>query len=185
MLWIPITIGAAGLQVARNAAQRGMLAGAGPWGATLSRFLFGLPFALVFAAVALALTPHRALAFGGRFWIACAIGGGAQIVAIITRHSLEDLGLAPGREAIALIKSSFVILAKGDETLRTSARNHLAGTVVGVERGAVNDEVTLDIGGGKILTATVTHESAEALAIAPGERLLALIKASHVILAVE
>ena len=113
------------------------------------------------------------------------IGGGAEIVAVVTRHSVEDLGLAPGREAVALIKSSFVILAKGEETLRTSARNRLAGTVVAVERGAVNDEVTLDIGGGKILTATVTHESAGTLEIAPGERLLALVKASHVILAVE
>jgi molybdate transport system regulatory protein len=113
------------------------------------------------------------------------IGGGAEIVAVITRHSVEDLALAPGREAIALIKSSFVILAQGDETLRTSARNKLAGTVVGLERGAVNDEVRLDIGGGKVLTATVTHESAEALEIAVGARLLALIKASHVILAVE
>jgi molybdate transport system regulatory protein len=113
------------------------------------------------------------------------IGGGAQIVAVITRHSVEDLGIEPGREAVALIKSSFVILAQGDETLRTSARNRLVGAVVGVERGAVNDEVTLDIGGGKILTATVTHESAKSLAIVPGERLVALIKASHVILAVE
>jgi molybdate transport system regulatory protein len=111
--------------------------------------------------------------------------GGAEVVAVITRHSVEDLGLAPGRDAIALIKSSFVILARGDETMRTSARNTLAGTVVGLEVGAVNDEVTLDIGGGKVLTATVTHESAESLGIAVGERLTALIKASHVILAVE
>lgn len=117
--------------------------------------------------------------------VVLSIGGGAEIVAVITRHSVGDLGLTPGREAIALIKSSFVILARGDETMRTSARNKLAGTVVELERGAVNDEVRLDIGGGKVLTATVTHESAETLEIAPGERLLALIKASHVILAVE
>jgi molybdate transport system regulatory protein len=113
------------------------------------------------------------------------IAGGAEIVAIITRRSVEDLGLEPGREAIALIKSSFVILARGEPSLRTSARNALAGTVVRLERGAVNDEVTLDIGGGKILTATVTHESADSLGIAPGAPLVALIKASHVILAVE
>jgi hypothetical protein len=33
----------------RNAAQRSVMGGAGPWGATLVRFLFGLPFAAVFA----------------------------------------------------------------------------------------------------------------------------------------
>ena len=113
------------------------------------------------------------------------IGEGAEIVAVITRQSVEALGLAAGRPAIALIKSSFVILAKGAEPLRTSARNSLAGTVVRLERGAVNDEVTLDIGAGKTITATITHASAEALELAIGELATALIKASHVILAVE
>ena len=46
MLWIALTIAAAPLQVARNALQRGLVEEAGPWGATLVRFLFGLPFAL-------------------------------------------------------------------------------------------------------------------------------------------
>jgi len=32
-----------------------------------------------------------------------------------------ELDLKPGRAAIALIKSSFVILARGDASLRTSA----------------------------------------------------------------
>jgi molybdate transport system regulatory protein len=113
------------------------------------------------------------------------VGDGAEIVAVITKESAEDLGLAPGVPAIALIKSSFVILARDEGSLRTSARNRLAGVVSHVERGAVNDAVTLDIGGGKSLTATITHDSAEHLELRPGERAVALIKASHVILAVE
>ncbi|MGZ6015775.1 MAG: EamA family transporter [Phenylobacterium sp.] len=52
-----LTAAAAPLQVARNALQRGLVGDAGPWGATLVRFLFGLPFSLaIFGAVAL-LTP--------------------------------------------------------------------------------------------------------------------------------
>jgi molybdate transport system regulatory protein len=117
--------------------------------------------------------------------VTLSIGEGAKIVAVITRQSVQALGLAPGRPAIALIKASFVILARGDLSLRTSARNTLQGTVVRVERGAVNDEVTLDIGGGKALTATITHASAQALDFAVGESATALIKSSHVILAVE
>jgi molybdate transport system regulatory protein len=113
------------------------------------------------------------------------IGEGGEIVAVVTRDSVDDLGLAPGRPAIALIKSSFVILARDDGSLRTSARNKLAGVISNVERGVVNDVVTLAIGGGKSITATVTHESAEELGLRPGERIAALIKASHVILAVE
>ncbi|MGQ7364003.1 hypothetical protein ACTGU8_11890, partial [Streptococcus suis] len=50
-LWIPVTIAAATFQVGRNALQRGVMSASGPWGATLVRFLFGLPFSLVFVAI--------------------------------------------------------------------------------------------------------------------------------------
>jgi molybdate transport system regulatory protein len=113
------------------------------------------------------------------------IGGGCEITAIITRHSIDDLGLQPGRAAIALIKSSMVLLATGGETLRTSARNQLRGTVVQVEEGAVNCEVVLEIGPAKTLVATITRESVDELDLRAGEPATALIKASHVILAVE
>ncbi|THD56823.1 TOBE domain-containing protein [Phenylobacterium sp.] len=112
------------------------------------------------------------------------LGDGVDITAIVTRHSVEDLGLAPGKPAIALIKSSFVILAKG-ENLRTSARNQIAGVVSSREDGAVNCEIGLGIGGGKTLTATITLESARALDIKVGDAVIALVKAPHVILAVE
>ena len=116
--------------------------------------------------------------------VALKVAEGVEIVAILTRRSVDELGLAPGRPAIALIKSSFVLLAKG-EGLRISARNQIAGRVTAREDGAVNSEVVLDIGGGKTLTATVTLESARALDLAVGDAVTALIKAPHVILAVE
>ncbi|HEX3699296.1 MAG TPA: TOBE domain-containing protein [Phenylobacterium sp.] len=112
------------------------------------------------------------------------IADGVEIVAILTRRSVEDLGLAVGSPAIALIKSSFVLLAKGED-LRTSARNQIAGKVAAREDGAVNSEIVLDIGGGKTLVASITVESARALQIAVGDPITALIKAPHVILAVE
>lgn len=58
MLWIPVTVVAAAFQVARNAAQRSLMGAGGPWGATLVRFLFGLPFSCAFGAVALIALPH-------------------------------------------------------------------------------------------------------------------------------
>lgn len=111
------------------------------------------------------------------------IGSGCEITAVITRHSVDEMGLEPGREAIALIKSSMVLLAKGEP--KTSARNQIKGTVVQVEEGAVNCEVVLEIGPAKTLVATVTRESADELDLRAGEPASALIKASHVILAVE
>jgi molybdate transport system regulatory protein len=113
------------------------------------------------------------------------IADGVEITAVVTRESASELGLEPGRPAIALIKSSFVILARADASLRTSARNQLAGDVVRREDGAVNSEISLAFDAGKTLTATITRESAEALDLQLGDPVLALIKASHVILAVE
>ncbi|HEY5106694.1 MAG TPA: TOBE domain-containing protein [Caulobacteraceae bacterium] len=113
------------------------------------------------------------------------IGAGQEIVAVITRESVADLELAPGREVIALIKSSFVILARADPELQTSARNRLAGTVVRREDGAVNSEIVLELAPGRTLTAMVTRQSADELGLSVGAAAVALIKASHVILAVE
>jgi drug/metabolite transporter (DMT)-like permease len=98
MFWIPVTIVAAGFQVARNAAQRSLMTGAGPWGATLVRFLFGLPFSILFAATALLLLPH-ALHFSPAFlgWAAlgaaCQIGATAALLTAMRRSSFA-LGTA-------------------------------------------------------------------------------------------
>ncbi|WP_372784988.1 EamA family transporter [Phenylobacterium sp.] len=81
MLWILMTAAAAPLQVARNALQRGLVGDAGPWGATLVRFLFGLPFSLgIFAAVALA-TPGAAPHPSARFAVAVVLGALSQVAA--------------------------------------------------------------------------------------------------------
>jgi molybdate transport system regulatory protein len=112
------------------------------------------------------------------------VGDGVEIVAVLTRRSVDELRLAVGRPAIALIKSSFVLLARG-ERLWTSARNQIPGVVTARDDGSVNSEITLDIGGGKTLVALVTTESANVLEIEPGVQMTALVKAPHVILAVE
>jgi drug/metabolite transporter (DMT)-like permease len=79
MLWILFTAAAAPLQVARNALQRGLVGDAGPWGATLVRFLFGLPFSLaIFGAVALA-TPGAAPRLSMRFAAAVILGALSQV----------------------------------------------------------------------------------------------------------
>ena len=116
--------------------------------------------------------------------VALKVADGVEIISIITRQSVQDLGLAPGKPAIALIKSSFIVLAKG-EGLMTSARNQLRGEVSHREDGAVSSEITLSLADGKTLTATITRESAQALGLAVGDVVTALIKAPHVILAVE
>jgi molybdate transport system regulatory protein len=113
------------------------------------------------------------------------IGQGLKVVAMITRHSVEDLGLAVGSDVVALIKASFVVILAGDAPLRVSARNRLAGTVIALDEGAVNSEITLELADGKTLVATITRQSVEDLGLKVGDRATALVKASQVILAVE
>ena len=112
------------------------------------------------------------------------VADGVEIVSVVTRQSVEDLGLAVGKPAIALIKSSFVVLAKG-EGLVTSARNQLRTQILRREDGAVSSEISLGLVDGKTLVATITRESAEIMQLAAGDAVTALVKAPHVILAVE
>jgi drug/metabolite transporter (DMT)-like permease len=58
-LWLPIVLWAALAQTARNAAQRSLVAQAGTLGATLARFLYGIPFAALWVAL-LHLVPATA-----------------------------------------------------------------------------------------------------------------------------
>ena len=51
--------------------------------------------------------------------------------------------------------------------------------------GAVSSEITLALADGKTLVATITRESAEIMQLAAGDAVTALVKAPHVILAVE
>jgi drug/metabolite transporter (DMT)-like permease len=79
MLWILLTAAAAPLQVARNVMQRGLVGDAGPWGATLVRFLFGLPFSLLIFAVATLLTPDVRPQASWAFAAAIVLGALSQI----------------------------------------------------------------------------------------------------------
>ena len=70
--WIPITVWAAFAQTVRNAAQRHLTAGLGTLGATLVRFLYGLPFALLWFWIVLEYTGESPPRPGAGFtaWVA-------------------------------------------------------------------------------------------------------------------
>ncbi len=106
-----------------------------------------------------------------------------SVVATVTHTSVENLGLRPGGQALVLIKSSSVVLASENNGALCSARNQLCGSVILLADGPVNSEVSLDIGGGKQITAVITHASSANLDLKLGSRVCALFKASSVILA--
>ena len=108
MLWVPVTLLASVLQVARNASQSGLVAALGTLGATQVRFLFGLPFALMFLlAAAVWLEPVPALTTASLGWVA--MGSVAQIAATaLMLAAMQARGFAA---ATALIKTEPVMLA--------------------------------------------------------------------------
>jgi molybdate transport system regulatory protein len=98
-----------------------------------------------------------------------------QIDAVHQRFlQLLDQGTMDLTQAFSLLK----VL-----NMKTSARNQWVGTVSAIRAGAVNDEVVLSLPGGARLSAIVTRESTEALALQLQQTVIALVKASSVMLA--
>lgn len=66
--------------------------------------------------------------------------------------------------------------------MKLSARNQLKGTITEVEKGPVSAKVKIDVGGGTIITSTVTSETVEDLGLTVGDSVVAIIKASDVLI---
>ena len=116
--------------------------------------------------------------------IELAVTGGQKIIATVTHESTTELGLSIGREAMALIKASSIIIVTDNQDVRFSARNQLRCCVSQIHCGAVNTEVILDLPGGATLTAIVTNESSTRLGLLKGMPVTAIFKASSVIIGV-
>ncbi|WP_030147529.1 TOBE domain-containing protein [Streptomyces sp. NRRL S-455] len=109
--------------------------------------------------------------------------GGQNLTAAITREAADDLALAPGRAVRALVKSTEVSLATAPvEGL--SIRNRLPGTVTSLATGDAMATVRVTVEGGE-LTAVITRDAAEDLALAAGTPVVALLKSTEVSLAAQ
>lgn len=104
-----------------------------------------------------------------------------HVTATISLEAVKELGLAPGKEATAIVKATDVMIGIGDAKL--SARNQLSGEVVNVQEGAVNTIVTLKTEGGNTLSATISVQAVKELGLVPGAKAKAIIKATSVIIA--
>lgn len=109
--------------------------------------------------------------------------GGDRLVAVVTRESVDALGLAVGSPVIALVKAPWVMVMVDDGDASFSARNRLKGVVEQVDSGSVNAEVAICLPGGSRVHAVVTREAVLELGLKPGVAATALIKASDVVLA--
>ncbi len=69
--------------------------------------------------------------------------------------------------------------------MKISARNVLKGKIKQVQHGAVNSEVIIELPGGIEVVSIITKYSAEALELAKGKEVFAVIKASNVMIATD
>jgi molybdopterin-binding protein len=69
--------------------------------------------------------------------------------------------------------------------MKISARNTLKGTVKEIKEGVVNNEITIQLAGGEVVTSIITKTSSDTLGLKPGKAVTAVIKASNVMVAVE
>ena len=65
--------------------------------------------------------------------------------------------------------------------MKLSARNQLKGVVSEVRKGSVTTIVKIEVRNPAIISASITNEAAEELAIKVGDQAVAVIKASDVI----
>jgi molybdopterin-binding protein len=69
--------------------------------------------------------------------------------------------------------------------MKISARNVLRGKVVEVNKGQTTAHVRIDIGNGKVVTASITNQAADELGLKSGQEAYAVVKASDVMVAVD
>jgi molybdate transport system regulatory protein len=106
-----------------------------------------------------------------------------EIYASVTNKSVAELGLAPGRSAVALVNPPSVLLVVDSEAPKIAVRNKLKGSVLDRVDSGTESEVRVDIGGGKTIVSVCGRQSAEAAGIAPGANVWAVFESADVILA--
>jgi molybdate transport system regulatory protein len=110
--------------------------------------------------------------------------GGETVTSIITNGSVDSLELKEGQPAYAVIKASEVMIGKGVEGVKLSARNQLAGKVTKLQAGMVSCEVVIELPSGTAVVASITRDGATELGLKDGDMVSAIVKASSVLIGV-
>ena len=69
--------------------------------------------------------------------------------------------------------------------MKISARNQFKGTIVGINEGAVNAIVQIDIGGGNVVSSTISMAAVKELGLKVGGTAYAIIKATSVMVGID
>lgn len=155
-------------------------AGAGLALDTAPRFLMRTSARNVLRGTVTAVSP-RAI----RVEVTVETAPGETIRAVVTRDSVDALGLCPGRPVAALVKSFFVSVRKPLAAAADTGLNVLPAKVRSMDADATAREVVLDIGLGRALTACIPVGDGSGWQPAPGAPALAVFDPTDVILAID
>ena len=70
-------------------------------------------------------------------------------------------------------------------SMRLSARNQIKGKILEVTKGQTTSHVRIEVGGGTVVTASITNEAVDELGLMVGQEAYAVVKASDVMVAVD
>lgn len=113
-----------------------------------------------------------------------AISADTRLIAIVTRESVDSLGLCVGKPVFACVKAPWVALVNQTQEHTLSSRNQFSGRVRSLSRASVNTEVAIELADGTLIHSVITHEAAMELGLKADSPATALIKASDIILGV-
>ena len=108
------------------------------------------------------------------------LSNGQHITSSITLEAIDDLDITVGKEVTAIIKSTSVLIGRGQLTL--SARNKLSGTIIDINRGAVNGIVKVELPSNVVISSSITLEAVDELDLTVGTEVTAVVKASEVLI---
>ena len=69
--------------------------------------------------------------------------------------------------------------------MKLSARNQFKGKIVDIQEGAVNGIVKIDIGGGNVMSATISMNAIKELGLEIGKEAYAVVKATSVMVGID
>ena len=69
--------------------------------------------------------------------------------------------------------------------MKISARNQFKGKVIDIQEGAVNGIVKIDIGGGNVMSATISMNAIQELGLEVGKEAYAVVKATSVMVGID
>ena len=108
------------------------------------------------------------------------LSNGQHLTSSITLEAIDDLDITVGKEVTAIIKSTSVLIGRGQLTL--SARNKLSGTIIDLNRGAVNAIVKVELPSNVVISSSITLEAVDELDLTVGTEVTAVVKASEVLI---